>query len=702
MIAEKPSLAESISKILSNGRMKSRKGSNGACSVHEFRGSFQNKSNCFFKFTSVCGHVMGVDFAPKYNDWERTNPMDLYEAEIIKKEANPKLKIPQFLRNEAKSCDILVLWLDCDREGENICFEVMDSLSRVMRLSYSNPQTIFRAKFSAITDKEIWHAFNNLVLPNQLDSLCVEARQEIDLRVGCSFTRHQTKFFREKYGDLDSTLISYGPCQTPTLAFCVTRHDEIIGFEPKPYWLLDVTVKSEGGTSFNLIWQREREFNKSTATKYLNHVKGFKHAKITKISKSIKSKHGPQALNTVQLLKIASSAYHIGPHQAMQIAERLYTQGYISYPRTETSIYPPSFDLKGALQSQANHPDWGNYVRDLLAKGINRNFHGHDAGDHPPITPIRSATSNDFDHDTWRIYDFIARNFIGSLSPDIKYEQVSISIEIGDEKFNRTGNTVISPGFSEIIPWQAMDNDLNIPNVRQGDNLNICEARLAERRTTAPPYLSESDLIGLMEKNGIGTDASIVQHVNNICQRSYVKVQPNDRRLIPTQLGIVLVHGFQRIDSELVLPNSRANVEKILNQICTGERDYKIVLRETIAMYKAKFKFFVDNIQLMDELFSVSFTTLAESGKPFSRCGACRRYMKYVPQKPQRLFCSNCNQTFSLPQNGSIQVFKDDKCPLDNFALLQFVSANKEKQFVFCPNVSIHHRMKICLKHLHV
>lgn len=172
-----------------------------------------------------------------------------------------------------------------------------------------------------------------------------------------------------------------------------------------------------------------------------------------------------------------------------------------------------------------------------------------------------------------------------------------------------------------------MPDDLLIPNVKQGDNLLIVDAKLSERRTIAPPYLSESDLIGLMEKNGIGTDASIPQHINNICQRQYVKVQPNDRRLIPTQLGIVLVHGYQRIDSELVLPNSRANVEKILNQISKGERDYRSVLKEIIAMYKAKFKFFIDNIHLMDELFSVSFTKLAESGKPFSRCGVCKRYV---------------------------------------------------------------------------
>lgn len=66
----------------------------------------------------------------------------------------------------------------------------------------------------------------------------------------------------------------------------------ILGFEPKPYWVLDVAVKSEGGTSFNLNWQRDREFSKSTATQYLNHVKGHKYAKITKISKTVKYKAG--------------------------------------------------------------------------------------------------------------------------------------------------------------------------------------------------------------------------------------------------------------------------------------------------------------------------------------------------------------------------------------------------------------------------
>ena len=76
MVAEKPSLAQSLAKILSNGNMNTRKGMNGACSVHDYMGRF-NGEQVHFKMTSVCGHVMGVDFPGRFNNWDKVDPVGL-------------------------------------------------------------------------------------------------------------------------------------------------------------------------------------------------------------------------------------------------------------------------------------------------------------------------------------------------------------------------------------------------------------------------------------------------------------------------------------------------------------------------------------------------------------------------------------------------------------------------------------------------
>ncbi len=186
-----------------------------------------------------------------------------------------------------------------------------------------------------------------------------------------------------------------------------------------------------------------------------------------------------------------------------------------------------------------------------------------------------------------------------------------------------------------------------------------------------------------MEKNGIGTDASIPVHVNNICERNYVKLE-RDRRLVPTNLGIVLIHGYLRIDLDLCFPKMRSQIETQLNLIATGKANYKQVLNHALKIFEQKFHFFVQNIMLMDTLFEDSFSSLTTLGKPISRCGKCRRFMKLVSTKPQRLYCENCKDTYSLPQNGQIKLYRELKCPLDDFELL-VDSVSKNRNYPFCP-----------------
>lgn len=152
------------------------------------------------------------------------------------------------------------------------------------------------------------------------------------------------------------------------------------------------------------------------------------------------------------------------------------------------------------------------------------------------------------------------------------------------------------------MPWLSIPPDERIPqNIAAGDEFYITDVKLNERMTSPPDYLSEADLISLMEKHGIGTDASIPTHIHNICLRNYVKVTPN-RRLTPTRLGIVLVHGYQKIDKELVLPTMRAALEKELNQIAVGRAGYSTVLQQTLQEFRRKFLHFVENITSMDQV----------------------------------------------------------------------------------------------------
>jgi DNA topoisomerase III len=241
-------------------------------------------------------------------------------------------------------------------------------------------------------------------------------------------------------------VLSYGPCQTPTLQFCVKRQIDIETFKPEPYWVLELNVIKRG-RNLQALWGSGRSFNKAKVESLLTEAQE-KNAFVTVSNVSIKQKKQgrPVPLNTVALLKACSKALGIGPHAAMQTAERLYLSGYLSYPRTESTAYPNSFDIRGTLQQQAGDGRWGKYVRDLLNEGVNKSKGGVDMGDHPPITPCRSAGPSELSGDMARVYDLVVRHFIASVSQDAVWQSTSIEFEIdalGDKgKFTLRGKEV--------------------------------------------------------------------------------------------------------------------------------------------------------------------------------------------------------------------------------------------------------------------
>jgi len=134
MVAEKPSIAKAISEALAKDpkSIRTNHGKSKFCPVHEFGGEIF-KEKAWFRVTSVAGHVFSRDFPKQYSDWEKVDPIDLFSAETTKKESNPESRIVDHLKNEAQGCTFLILWLDNDREGENICFEVKEICEPILR-----------------------------------------------------------------------------------------------------------------------------------------------------------------------------------------------------------------------------------------------------------------------------------------------------------------------------------------------------------------------------------------------------------------------------------------------------------------------------------------------------------------------------------------------------------------------------------------
>ena len=240
----------------------------------------------------------------------------------------------------------------------------------------------------------------------------------------------------------------------------------------------------------------------------------------------------------------------------------------------------------------------------------------------------------------------------------------------------------------EIVPLmtkKSPDSSAKVSVAYSGDVVRGA-LDIKERMTTAPGYLTESELITMMEKNGIGTDASIPTHIENIQKRFYVTLE-SGRRLVPSKLGLVLAQGYHRIDSSLVLPQVRSDIEDQCNKIAKGLASKEEVVEKAIDLFEAKFDFFVKNIERMDVLFGTSFSKLEDVGKPFTRCGLTRRYLQYVPGPPVRLYNKYTETVYPLPAGGIVKQWSGRTCSVEgcNFELCLYSVGQPERTFPLCP-----------------
>ncbi|KZT63870.1 prokaryotic type I DNA topoisomerase [Daedalea quercina L-15889] len=585
-VAEKPSIAKSITQILSGGRFTTRQSGNTYIRNYDFD---YPQVNATFTVTAVAGHMLEHNFSFQYAKWTSCDPFELFEAPIIAEVRKDAATIAQNLKNEARRAHKLMIWTDCDREGEHIGWEIMRECMKV------KPNIVVtRARFSAIIPQQIHNAAQNPVALDMAQVNAVEARILLDLRIGAAMSRLQTLNLQRRFQDhdLSEDVISYGPCQFPTLGFVVSRYNQVKAFRPEMFWyiFMSVTRQSPEGEDEETVftWRRGHLFDFDVAMAIYEHVLESPIARVVEVRSKDTKKWKPLPLTTVDLQKAGSRLLRMSPKKVLDIAEKLYQQGFLSYPRTETDRFDPQFDFMSLIEKQAIDPAWGDFATRLQNGGFNRPRQGRkDDKAHPPIHP--TAHAGNLVGDEKKVYEYITRRFLACCSKDALGWETTVEVLYGDEEFYATGLRVRERNYLDVFIYDKW-SDKELPHFERDEEFAPSICLLKDGQTTKPHLLTEADLVTMMDKNGIGTDATIAQHIETIVKRKYVheKMQGSIKYLIPSALGIGLVEGYDSIGFERSLsrPQLRRETERRMVNICEGTMTRNDMLVQSIEEYK--------------------------------------------------------------------------------------------------------------------
>ena len=616
MIAEKPSIAKTISKILSeNGyHYKNRTKENDWC-LYEYDGIFK-EIRAHFVVSSVAGHMYQTEFLRMHQNFDM-DPCVLFDVPTVKTECDEDSFITaDWLKYLAKDIDILCLWLDCDGEGENICYEVIHNV-----LPYMNKkdyQQIYRAIFSSLTKEDITKSFQEISnYPDNNLSLSIDAREVIDLKVGVSLTRFLTSNILPLLpDDLDANCISYGPCQTPTLWFCVNRQKELEK-QDLIYYKIYIKLKSDEHEVKIYLQKDYKDFRE--VREIINDFRKKRKLIINNLIEEKRTKEHPPGLNTANMLKMSSTYLGISPQATMNIAERLYTRGYISYPRTETTQYASSFNFKDNLNEFKDYSIYGDDVTELIEEieedendegyedyedNEDSERQGYDAGDHPPNTPARKPEKGELKGKELELFNLICQYYFASLSQDLEYENLTYEFEIDGKKYTSSCSLIKNEGYLKFLPSQKKEFIDEDDVLQPYQEYQIVDLNYERRQIDS--YITEAELIEEMEKNHIGTDASMSVHIANIVRRGYVRVD-DKRRLIPTRLGKALIEALEAVEPDIVLPKNRATIERFVSLLSEGKKNYDEVLNYALKFYKSKYISVASQIGKLIKIFGKYF-----------------------------------------------------------------------------------------------
>jgi DNA topoisomerase-1 len=470
-----------------------------------------------------------------------------------------KEKIVHELQGLAEKASEILLATDPDREGEAIAWHIETLLKQDKKLK----APIERVTFHEITKEAVEEALKH---PRSIDTAlrkAQEARRVLDRLVGYDLSGLIWK--KVRYG------LSGGRVQSPALRIIMEREREIRAFVPEKFWKILGLFETERKEKITLECSEEPRDEK-LVKKILEVGKTGKW--IVSGVKESEQKRSPRApFTTSTLQQTASSRLGYSPSRTMQIAQKLYEAGHITYMRTDSTNI--SSTAQGQILSFVKKEHGDAYVQPRIYKTKSKNAQeAHEAIRPTHIEKLHAGTDEQSN-----LYRLIWERAISSQMADAKLlkTKITASPDASIPDFSATGSRLLFPGWL-AVDTGARGDDVELPICKEGEILKLLGLSDEEKFTEPPNRYSEAGLIKELEQRGIGRPSTYASIMRTIEERGYIRKE--NKTLFPTDVGEVVSDFLEKHFANYISDTFTAEMEDELDEISRGEREYEKTLKD--------------------------------------------------------------------------------------------------------------------------
>ncbi|MGD0587432.1 MAG: DNA topoisomerase I [Thermoplasmata archaeon] len=639
VVAEKFNTALRIAVVLSDGRMKRARleGTN----VFRF-----DRPEGPYAVVGLRGHLVELDYPKELAEWTLAGLPKLLETRPLKRVT--ETGIVAALQSIVREFDRVIIATDFDREGELIGLECLELLQKV------HPGIeVKRARYSALTRDAIETSFAHLEELDRALAEAAESRQEIDLVWGALLTRYLSLTAQQR----GHSFLSVGRVQTPTLALLVERDQAIKEFVPTPFWEIVATAE-KAGEPFRLHHQHGVFEVKADADRVFRAVAHAKSGVVREFAQEETRRRPPVPFSTT-LFVAEATRLGLGAARVMQIAEALYTQGLISYPRTDNTVYPRGLGLRTLVEKFREGP-FGEAAEFVLQQPSFRPTRGRtETTDHPPIYPTGAVDPKKLRPDHATVYELVVRRFLATLAPDALGIGRTAVVEIHGERFEAKGQHLTDPGWYRIYPYSKPD-EVPMPALVVGETVAVPKVELVEDQTRPPRRYSQGSLIQEMERLGLGTKSTRHDVLQKLFDRHYV----NQRQLEPTSTGIAVTEALKAHAPVITRPEMTHRLEEDMELVAESKKPKSEVLEESREMLREAYAMLSANTLGVKETLTGALDRQHFVG-PCAKCGGALRLTR-SPRGSRWVQCVNnpasCTATYALPSAGFVELVPEFLC----------------------------------------